>query len=32
MLRESFKKKVLNYKKYFKPRPYHLFVVKKLEK
>ena len=32
MHRESFKKRVLNYKKYFKPRPYHLFVVKKLEK
>ena len=32
MHREPFKKRVLNYKKYFKPKPYHLFVVKKLEK
>jgi len=26
---EPFFKRVLNYKKYFKPKPYHLFVVKK---
>lgn len=32
MHREPFKKRILNYKKYFKPKPYHLFVVKKLEK
>jgi len=29
MDRESFSKRILNYKKYFKPKPYHLFVVKK---
>ena len=29
MDRESLSKRILNYKKYFKPKPYHLFVVKK---
>lgn len=32
MHREPFKKRILNYKKYFKPKPYHIFIVKKLEK
>ncbi len=29
MDREPLSKRILNYKKYFKPKPYHLFVVKK---
>lgn len=29
MDRETLLKRILNYKKYFKPKPYHLFVVKK---
>ena len=29
MDREPLLKRILNYKKYFKPKPYHLFVVKK---
>lgn len=29
MQREPLLKRILNYKKYFKPKPYHLFVVKK---
>lgn len=29
MNREPLKKRIFNYKKYFKPRPYHLFVIKK---
>lgn len=29
MNREPLLKRILNYKKYFKPKPYHLFVVKK---
>lgn len=29
MHREPLLKRLLNYKKYFKPKPYHLFVVKK---
>ncbi len=29
MHREPFKKRIVNFKKYFKPRPYHLFVVRK---
>lgn len=29
MDREALLKRILNYKKYFKPKPYHLFVVKK---
>ena len=32
MHREPFIKRIINYKKYFKPKPYHLFVIKKLEK
>ena len=29
MDRESFLKRLFNYKKYFRPKPYHLFVIKK---
>lgn len=29
MEREPLLKRILNYKKYFKPKPYHLFVIKK---
>ena len=29
MDREPFLKRIINYKKYFKPKPYHLFVIKK---
>lgn len=29
MNREPFSKRLFNFKKYFKPKPYHLFVVKK---
>lgn len=29
MHREPFYKRLFNFKKYFKPKPYHLFVVKK---
>lgn len=28
MDREPFRKRIVNFKKYFKPKPYHLFVVK----
>lgn len=31
MDREPLSKRLVNFKKYFKPKPYHLFVVKKLE-
>lgn len=29
MHRESFFKRIINFKKYFKPKPYHLFVIRK---
>lgn len=29
MDREPFHKRIINFKKYFKPKPYHLFVIKK---